>query len=53
VSYQSLNSSSATFEKSIAAIRTPFAIAVPSECSKEQDAMPRAPDRPTLRPQRG
>src|SRR5437588_12405996 len=30
VSYQSLNSSSATFEKSIAAISMPFAIAVPS-----------------------
>src|ERR1700739_2743082 len=32
VSYQSLNSSSATFEKSIAAISMPFAIAVPSDC---------------------
>src|SRR5271167_5142848 len=31
VSYQSLNSSSATFEKSIAAISMPFAIAVPSD----------------------
>src|SRR5947209_7601639 len=30
VSYQSLNSSSATFEKSIAAISIPFAIAVSS-----------------------
>src|SRR5271155_5787290 len=32
VSYQSLNSSSATFEKSIAAMSMPFAIAVPSVC---------------------
>src|SRR5208282_5358997 len=36
VSYQSLNSSSATFEKSIAAIKTPFAMAVPSDFRKRE-----------------
>jgi hypothetical protein len=37
VSYQSLNSSSATFEKSIAAIKTPFAMAVPSDYASGVD----------------
>src|SRR5215471_5262052 len=36
VSYQSLNSSSATFVKSIAAIKTPFAITVPSDLSNRR-----------------
>src|SRR5208282_2253293 len=35
VSYQSLNSSSATFEKSIAAIKTPFAMATSSDYAGE------------------